>query len=141
MKVLAADPNKCLGCRICEQWCSMFHYKVNNPKKSRISVVRSHATYMDYPLVCQQCEDTPCIKACPEKIQALSIDQNTGAIKLDSEKCIACGLCSKACPNQAIKKHPNEKYMLICDLCGGDPQCVKHCPGDALFYKEKVDCR
>ncbi|MEG6520614.1 4Fe-4S dicluster domain-containing protein [Desulfotomaculum sp. 1211_IL3151] len=134
MKVLAADPNKCLGCRICEQWCSMFHFRVNNPKKSRISVVRSHETYMDYPFSCQQCADTPCIKACPVKIQALSVDENTGAIKVDEEKCIACGLCVKACPNQAIKKHPTEKHMLICDLCGGDPQCVKHCPGDALFY-------
>ena len=23
--------------------------------------------------------------------------------------------------------HPREKHVVICDLCGGDPQCVKVC--------------
>jgi Fe-S-cluster-containing hydrogenase component 2 len=23
--------------------------------------------------------------------------------------------------------HPTEKHILICDLCNGDPQCVKVC--------------
>jgi len=30
---------------------------------------------------------------------------------------------------------------LLCDLCEGDPQCVKHCPENAIRYLEpdKVD--
>jgi hypothetical protein len=23
--------------------------------------------------------------------------------------------------------HPNRKYIVICDLCGGDPECAKIC--------------
>lgn len=138
-KVLVADANKCVGCRICEQWCSMSHFQVGNPKKSRITVTRSHQEYMDYPIACRQCVDTPCIKACPPKIKALSKDENTGAIKVNEEKCITCKMCIKACPHNAIKVHPTEKYVLICDLCGGDPQCVKHCPENALYYVEREE--
>lgn len=139
MKVIVADPKKCIGCRICEQWCSMTHFNVVNPKKSRISVVRSHEEFMDYPITCQQCEDTPCIEACPDKIKALSKDEKTGAIKVDKENCIACKKCVRACPYGAIKVHPTEKYVLICDHCEGDPQCVKHCPEGALQYIEKEE--
>jgi len=136
-KMLLLYANKCVGCRICEQWCSMTHYKVSNPKKSRITVTRSYEEYMDFPYACRQCVDIPCIKACPTKISALSKDKDTGAVKVDEEKCIACRLCMKDCPYNAIKVHPTEKHVIICDLCGGDPQCVKHCPEQALSYIER----
>ncbi|KJS86482.1 MAG: hypothetical protein JM58_06905, partial [Peptococcaceae bacterium BICA1-8] len=95
-KVLLADAKKCVGCRICEQWCSMSHFQIGNPKKSRITVMRSHVDYMDYPLVCRQCADALCIEACPTKVSALSKDENTGAIKVDEEKCTVCKMCIKA---------------------------------------------
>lgn len=137
MKALVVDHTKCVGCRICEQWCSMTHFQVVNPKKSRINIIRSHEDFMDYPFTCQQCVDTPCLKACPDKIKALSKAEKTGAIKVDQEKCIACGRCIKACPHQAIKVHPTQKHVLICELCEGDPQCVKYCPEEALLYIER----
>ncbi|MFZ5945930.1 MAG: 4Fe-4S dicluster domain-containing protein [Bacillota bacterium] len=141
MKVLIADPKKCVGCRICEQWCSMKHFKVANPDKSRITVLRSHKEYMDYPMVCRQCEERYCISACPEKIKALSINEETGAIKVNEENCTACKLCIKACPNKAIKVHPTEKYVLICDLCAGAPQCANYCPEGALYYIEQEEAQ
>lgn len=136
MKSIIVDADKCVGCRICEQWCSVGHFNVVNPRKARISVVRSHSDYMNYPLVCRQCPDAPCIDACPEKISALSKNTATGAVLVNEESCIACGNCIKACPHRAIKKHPANKCVLICDLCGGDPQCVKHCPEQAVTYTE-----
>jgi Fe-S-cluster-containing hydrogenase component 2 len=30
--------------------------------------------------------------------------------------------------------YPGEKRVMICDLCGGDPQCVAHCPERAIQY-------
>lgn len=136
MKPITVNAEKCVGCRICEQWCSIQHFGVVNPQKARIRVTRSHADYMDYPMVCRQCPDAPCINACPEKIQALSKDEASGVILVNEEKCIACGKCMKACPHRAIKKHPTEKHVLICDLCGGEPQCVKHCPEQAVTHTE-----
>ena len=136
MKVITAEPKKCTGCKICEQWCTISHYNVMNPKKSRISVTRSHDDLMNYPVTCHQCADAPCIAACPTKISALSRDVNTGAIIVDENKCILCKACIRACPYNAMKIFPAAKYVFTCDLCGGDPQCVKHCPQDVLSYEE-----
>jgi len=39
-KVLVFEPKKCIGCRLCEQICTLTHFKVTNPKKSRIRIIR-----------------------------------------------------------------------------------------------------
>ena len=28
------------------------------------------------------------------------------------------------------------KKVFKCDLCGGDPKCVKYCPGGALSFED-----
>jgi len=57
----------------------------------------------------------------------MSVSEVTGAILVDKEKCTACGACINACPGRIPHLHPTENYALICDLCGGNPQCVKVC--------------
>ena len=79
----------------------------------------------EFPHLCAQCHDYPCISSCPE--DALSVNKKTGAVIVDKEKCTACGACIRACPGAIPHMHPTEDYVLICDLCGGDPQCVKAC--------------
>ena len=32
--------------------------------------------------------------------------------------------------------HPDEGYPMLCDLCGGDPACVRACPTSALTFIE-----
>ena len=39
-KFVSADPDKCVGCQICEYACSWTKEKAFNPLKSRIRVVR-----------------------------------------------------------------------------------------------------
>jgi Fe-S-cluster-containing dehydrogenase component len=65
------------------------------------------------------------VTSCP--VDALSTDEETGAVKVDEEKCTACGLCIDACPGKIPHLHPNRKYVAICDLCGGEPECAKIC--------------
>jgi Fe-S-cluster-containing dehydrogenase component len=60
-------------------------------------------------------------------VKALSISKKTGAVLVDKNKCIACGQCVDACPGRIPHMHPTENYILICDLCKGNPQCVKVC--------------
>lgn len=38
------------------------------------------------------------------------------------------------CPAKAVFMHPTKNVAIKCDLCGGDPECMKHCPEGALVY-------
>ncbi|MGQ9515551.1 MAG: 4Fe-4S binding protein [Thermoproteota archaeon] len=55
------------------------------------------------------------------------VNSRTGAVNVDASKCTACGLCIKACPGSVPHIHPGGNYIIICDLCGGEPECVKAC--------------
>lgn len=79
----------------------------------------------DFPHFCVQCEDYPCVQTCP--VKALSVNEKTSAVIVDVETCISCGQCIEACPGRIPHMHPTCDYVLICDLCNGDPQCVKVC--------------
>ncbi|KPV61635.1 MAG: Polyferredoxin protein MvhB [Candidatus Bathyarchaeota archaeon BA1] len=121
---IARDYMKCSGCRRCEIACSLFHEGKIWPEASRIRVFML-VPGAEIPHFCAQCHDYPCVKSCPEK--ALSVSKETEAVLVYKEKCTGCGLCIVACPGRIPHLHPTENYALICDLCGGEPQCVKAC--------------
>jgi len=121
---IARDYQKCSGCRKCEIACSLFHERKVWPEASRIRVFML-VPGVEIPHFCSQCPDYPCVESCP--VSALSVSEVTGAVLVDAKKCIGCGRCIDACPGQIPHLHPSGNYVLICDLCGGDPQCVKVC--------------
>jgi Fe-S-cluster-containing dehydrogenase component len=61
------------------------------------------------------------------------VDEETGAVLVSNEKCTACGLCIDACPGKVPYLHPDRKHVVICDLCGGDPQCATICERAGYF--------
>ena len=83
-----------------------------------------------FPVVCNQCENAYCANVCPTG--AINRDEETGALEIDREKCVGCGLCGRYCPIDMAKVDPDLKKTVKCDLCGGDPLCVKVCPTGAL---------
>lgn len=119
-RVLYIDPLKCTGCRNCEAACSWEKEGVMNPRKSRVKVVR-RGRLIDEPVACQNCSRPPCRDACPKG--AISIED--GNVLIDSELCIGCGLCVKACPFGAVSLHPDTGMAVTCDLCG---VCTEACP-------------
>ncbi len=133
-KVLVFEPKKCVGCRLCEQLCTLTHYGVSNPTKARIRIFRDDQRQMDLATYCHQCFDAPCIEAC--NFEALSRDPETNAINVDEEKCIACRQCIRECPYAAPSMHRDDECVIICDLCGGDPACVDICPEHAIQYMD-----
>jgi Fe-S-cluster-containing hydrogenase component 2 len=118
------DYIKCTGCRTCEIACSLRHEGWMWPEASRIRVFMLFPG-VEVPHLCSQCDDYPCVKSCP--VEALSVDQKTSAVIVDREKCISCGACIKACPGEVPFLHPGDNKATICDLCNGDPECVKLC--------------
>ena len=121
---IAREFSRCSGCRKCEIACSLSHENRIWPDASRIRVFML-VPGLEFPHFCTQCEDYPCVEACP--VGALSTSKKTGAVLVENELCIACGQCIDACPGRVPHMHPREKHIVICDLCDGDPQCVKVC--------------
>lgn len=128
------DFDKCSGCRLCELACVLRHEGIIWPEASRISVFE-FAPGVLIPHLCMQCYDYPCVKACPT--DALYVDQKTGAVKVDGGKCILCRKCVEACPARIPKVVKGKKYVILCDLCDGSPECVKACEV-AGFHALKV---
>ena len=137
-KYIQVDIERCSGCRTCEVACSLKNTGQSNPTRSRIRVIRFERTgeYHNYiPMVCQQCSTPLCMEACP--VNAISKDRETGAMVVDSDASVGCRVCTIACPIGGISIDPVTEVAYKCDLCGGDPECVKHCDLEAIKYVSK----
>lgn len=128
-KAIFSDPDKCTGCGICELVCTGFHEKKYGLKKSRIRNVKIGDT-VRMPMTCRLCDKPPCVTVCSRN--ALKQDANTGVIIVDEKKCNGCGWCIQSCPFGVILFHPIRNVPILCDLCDGNPVCVKDCPTEAL---------
>jgi carbon-monoxide dehydrogenase iron sulfur subunit len=133
-KVLMIDHEKCTGCRLCELVCSVMHEGVSNPMRSRIKVVKWESEGLYIPMSCQQCEDAPCMSVCP--VKAISRDESLDRVVVDYDKCIGCRACVAVCPFGAMGFDVNDRKVFKCDLCDGDPQCVRFCEEKAVDYVE-----
>ena len=125
---------KCTGCRLCETACSIRTGAEANPQKARIRIVKleGEADVVPIPVKCVQCENPPCQAICP--VGAISTNSETGARQVDKEKCIGCSACVYICPFGAIVLDRSAGSTFVCDLCDGDPLCVRFCAFDALQY-------
>ena len=138
-------PEKCTGCRQCELACSWVQTGTFRPARSliRVSIFDEEASYAPY--TCLQCDEAWCMTACP--VNAITIDERTGAKLVIPSLCIDCHLCTLACPFGAVFTLPSSGQFsagateagraVKCDLCQGQPACVASCPTDAIEYAER----
>jgi Fe-S-cluster-containing hydrogenase component 2 len=133
MNKIVINSKKCTGCRLCESVCALYNEGENNVNRSRIRIVRDYPLGLSSPVLCYQCGKPPCVPICPE--DAIAKDERDGVIKIDYDKCIMCGLCASECPFGAIVQLDDK--VIKCELCGGDPQCVKYCETEAIVFMER----
>lgn len=69
---------------------------------------------------------------CPK--EAIFRDAELARVAIDYDRCISCRLCISACPFGAMGFDAERQKVFKCDLCGGDPQCVRFCYPKSLDY-------
>ncbi len=120
-------------------------------------------TDQDFPVLCNHCDDPPCVKACPT--QATFKVEATGVVAMDFHRCIGCRFCMAACPYGArsfnwqdprpyVKKYnpefPTRMKGVVekCNFCGErlalgqEPACVEACKGTgAIVFGDLNDAK
>jgi aldehyde:ferredoxin oxidoreductase len=136
-KRLLVDAGRCSGCRACEMACAFAHTRAYSPALARLHVIKLEGAGADRPIVCLRCARPPCAAVCPSG--AIAQEPESRIVRVAADKCVGCGLCVEACVSGVIQLDPQTDQPLLCDLCGGAPECTKKCPTGALVYAEGRD--
>lgn len=127
MKSLLLDRDKCTGCRTCEFACSMNHYGVFNPDRSRIRIYRTGCLELKEKH-CIQCAKPRCVSACPTG----AIKQDETGVLIEAGLCTNCQECMNVCDRIFSDSYGN--CAIICDHCGA---CEEACPEGALHIRKR----
>jgi molybdopterin-containing oxidoreductase family iron-sulfur binding subunit len=101
------DTNKCAdGCDACVDACnkenglSEIHGPGTDAQWIRKVTIKNKATskVTSLPLMCQHCENPPCVDVCPT---GASFKREDGIVLVDKHICIGCRYCMMACPYKA----------------------------------------
>ncbi len=129
--------DKCNGCLECVKACAQAKADSDDPRHSRIQVVQDSQSGAWGVALCRQCGEPQCVMNCPAG--ALTKNLETGVIEGNKERCVGCQMCTLACEYAGITYNPLTQGVMKCDLCGGDPACVKACKEGALEFSRKAD--
>lgn len=147
---LVVDLKKCMGCGTCMTTCSLTHHGKASVSLSRIQITQD--VFKSFPQdiemsTCLQCDDAPCVAACP--VNANKANEDFGFVRdIDPAKCIGCMQCIEACPHtpKRVQWNPITRSAQKCDLClntpymeeqggiGGVQACKKVCPVGAIGF-------
>jgi Fe-S-cluster-containing hydrogenase component 2 len=129
---LVIKPQECIGCRACEMACAFTHGKDGQPAASRCQTVTvGKDEYV--PMMCLQCDHPACVQSCP--VSAISMNEATRTVIVDTERCVLCMACTVACPFGNMHFDSSRSLIHKCDLCAGCgdyPRCAMFCPTGCL---------
>lgn len=148
---LLIDANKCASdCSACVTACSTENgWKGNGNAETDAQWIRkitlnntATGREVTMPMMCQHCEEPPCVDVCPT---GASFKREDGIVLVDKHTCIGCRYCMMACPfkarsfvhepvnNQKSHAPRGQGTVESCTLCvhrvdkGGTPACVEAC--------------
>lgn len=144
---IISRPDRCLSCKTCEIACAVaksnslnLYDAINETplpvKRIHVRSDKSGSEPLVRPEHCTQCKAAPCLTSC--KFDAIFRNPETRTIQIVPEKCVGCGLCSRACPFNVItivRGDAKKRVALKCTYCQehqAGPACVRSCPTNAL---------
>ena len=144
MKKVYPNEDWCLGCKLCEVYCTAAHspyrdvhaaFDTPDGSKPTAAIVVEGDVKHSIAISCRHCPDAPCVEAC---ISGAMQKTEDGMVWCDTTRCVGCMTCVLICPYGAVHKGEGMKTVTKCDLCSctGEPECVRHCPAFALEYRE-----
>ncbi len=146
MKRIMIDAEKCDGCKNCSLACMNAHRIDTDDKDIRTldltdianesrNFIRLDSDKKYKPIFCRHCDNPACVQGCMSG--ALEKNEETGHVEYDPVICAKCYMCVLNCPYGLPK--PDDKtgtFVVKCDFCaddGGEPNCVKQCPKEAIW--------
>ena len=148
-RVIVVDPEKCYACLQCVVSCgydkanASYDAPLTGEILSEARLDVAGVLHLAVPVVCQHCEDAPCLRACPSG--AIHRQTPDGPVLLDQAKCIGCRACVLACPFGMVWMNADGRVAQKCDQCidrtaqGCLPACVEDCPCGALSLEPLSD--
>jgi acetyl-CoA decarbonylase/synthase complex subunit epsilon len=121
------DPLRCTDCNDCVIACRKEHGEERIVKSKR-----------GFPIFCLHCdpEEATCAAVCP----TLAIQNLSGILMVNKERCIGCGMCRIACPVGHIRS--TNTTALKCTLCMDSssilPACLSACRDSAITLKANM---
>lgn len=64
--------------------------------------------------------------------------KNVAKIKIDSKKCIGCGICLNVCPHAVMEMKEGIAFLANKDRCIECGACDKNCPVNAIRVEAGV---
>ena len=122
MKILVHKQELCTGCRACEVACSTAYFKTPDRHKSAIRIINNDNSF--HARKCTQCGE--CIDMCTA--HAIYRDKN-GVVRIDKKLCVGCLGCVGYCSELVMFYDDDLTEPFKCIACN---ICVKACPENAL---------
>ena len=147
MKRIYSKEDVCIGCRLCEVYCTVQHsksgdiikaFRRENPRPTSRLVVEEESS-LSFGMQCRHCDEPLCVYSCISGAMQKNPD---GTVLPDANKCVGCWTCVMVCPYGAIKRSPGTDHIAQkCDMCGDleIPACVANCPNEALVLVEETE--
>jgi Fe-S-cluster-containing dehydrogenase component/formate-dependent nitrite reductase membrane component NrfD len=142
----AIDLRKCIGCHACTIACKAEHEIPVGVNRCWVKTVEkgTFPTTRRFflPVLCNQCEDAPCMNICPTN--AL-FKRRDGIVDLHGDACIGCRACMVACPYDQLFIDPNTHTAEKCNFCANRvenqllPACVSVCPTECRIFGDLDD--
>lgn len=140
------DLNTCIGCHACSVACKAEFDVPLGVFRDTVKYVEDgeypNATRHFIPVLCNHCEDAPCLDACPT--DAIS-RQPDGEVVINEGDCNLNRFCMAACPYGAIYEDPQLGVAQKCTFCehrtadGRQPACVDACPTGCRIFGDLDD--